>query len=159
MIEGREMASDVVAYSGAFVVGEVSEIVLNDPDEDGDLDKYTNIIVTYTSADGKKTKQWTVKAPIPILTKWKDEHGTEHQAVNSVIVPVIPELPPPGCLGLFIPAFPRRPKGKGKGFDPPTTGTLTGSLTPPGGTVVKGKGHGQKNFTVKSPAIYYGTRA
>jgi hypothetical protein len=152
--------SDLVAYAGAFVVGEPSEIAVNDPDEDGDLHKY-DIGVTYTTADGKTTMPWTIKDRIPIVTKWKDEQGVEHEAVNSMILKVIPVLPLPGCLGLLIPSFPRFTRKDGQIKEPPTTGTVTGTLTPPpgGGGARVGAGLGPRQFKVMKPSIFYGTNA
>jgi hypothetical protein len=154
------VADDVQAFAASFVVLEPSEITLTDPDQDGDLDKYTDITVVYTPPGGSPI-QWPVINITPIITTVKNPDGTTTQVVNSVVIQVIPEVPPPGCLGLFIPSFPRFKKKRVVPEDPPTSGPVTGTLNPPPGSAgnVAGRTLKTKSFSLNAPLIFYGILA
>ncbi len=156
--------SDVIAYAGSFVVLEPSEITLNDPDQNGDLETYTEITVTYTPVGGSPIP-WPVVSVTPIFTELTDPAtGKTTRVVNSVVLLVVPEMPPPGCLGFLLPALPRfRKKRRLRPDDPVTTGGLSGTLTQGGGGgTTGGAGHVKnksKTFNLNNPLIFYGTLA
>ena len=154
--------SDVKAYVGSFVIGAPSQITLIDPDEDGDLEDYSDVVVLY-EPKGRDPIQWTVASNTPIKTKGPKNSGTGMPTlvVNTVILEVLPCLPAPGCLGWFLPWFPRRRRRK---FDDPIgTGTLSGTMNKPvGGIRLPGRGEGpasRKIVAIKDPLIFYGILA
>jgi hypothetical protein len=142
---------DLYSYAASLVIGKPSDITLHDALDEGDLNKYSEIKVTYHPPNNGPPIDWEVTAN-PIF------NGT---VVNTVVLTVIPKVPPSGCLGLFLPSFPRLPKKPGLPDDPTQTGTLTGTLSPPpdsgpgdGGPIRK-----PKSFEIPGPAIYYGTKS
>ena len=158
---------DVQAYAGSFVVLEPSEIFLTDPDQDGDLDKYTDIKVTYTPTGGQPIS-WPVICVTPIFTTLKDATGnpilsatgSPIQVVNSVNLLVIPKVPPLGCLGVLTPSFLRFGRKQGEIKDGPTSGPVSGTMGPPQGQPpvgVVGTVKGTRTFSLPNPLIFYGT--
>ena len=145
--------SDLVAYAASFVVEQLSEITITDPDQDGDLQKYT-IEVVYKPPNGTPLI-WPIQNTIPIVTTWKDDQGVEHSAVNTLVLQVLPKVPPAGCFGVFFPSFPRLPKPKTTP-DGSTTGTVTGTLTPPSSGASRDE---VKRFVVSRPSIFHGIPA
>jgi hypothetical protein len=157
---------DVIAYIGALVEGQPSEITLTDPDQQGDLSQYTPVI-TFDWPKMNWKKDWTIQNTIAIPTTVTDAKGIEVTVVNTLVLTVIPVLPPPGCLGRFIPSFPKWLKRWGSVRDPVGTGTLSGTLnpTPPpppppmgvGGVGVLPVRRPRKIKDVDKPLIFYGT--
>ena len=156
--------SKVIAYVGSFVVGAPSQITLTDPDGDDDLKDYTEISVLFTPKKGSAIP-WPVVSRTPI---WSDgpvdpQTGKPTQVVNTLVLKVIPALPPPGCLGWFLPPFPRWRRKHRLHDDPIGTGTLSGTLNKPQNPPDPlGPGHARDTLTIvpiENPLIFYGTLA